>query len=100
MKGAADGLRGSGTSSKPQRSAEHTSELQSLTNLVCRLLLEKTAYLSAPPLSTSVYTRYFSTMGSLSTWALGVFWYFAEFFFLWSGAPPIFTSFPPPPISR
>src|SRR5438046_7502680 len=27
--------------SKEQRSEEHTSELQSLTNLVCRLLLEK-----------------------------------------------------------
>src|SRR5437016_9928762 len=27
--------------SKPARSEEHTSELQSLTNLVCRLLLEK-----------------------------------------------------------
>src|SRR5258706_3965188 len=26
---------------RPQRSEEHTSELQSLTNLVCRLLLEK-----------------------------------------------------------
>src|SRR5438046_10581402 len=26
---------------KPSRSEEHTSELQSLTNLVCRLLLEK-----------------------------------------------------------
>src|SRR5438046_8122990 len=26
---------------KPVRSEEHTSELQSLTNLVCRLLLEK-----------------------------------------------------------
>src|SRR5258706_9520783 len=26
---------------KKQRSEEHTSELQSLTNLVCRLLLEK-----------------------------------------------------------
>src|SRR5438046_7988377 len=26
---------------KPTRSEEHTSELQSLTNLVCRLLLEK-----------------------------------------------------------
>src|SRR5262249_57134555 len=26
---------------KPGRSEEHTSELQSLTNLVCRLLLEK-----------------------------------------------------------
>src|SRR5438093_1682067 len=30
-------LRGQG----PERSEEHTSELQSLTNLVCRLLLEK-----------------------------------------------------------
>src|SRR5258706_11962486 len=27
--------------SGPRRSEEHTSELQSLTNLVCRLLLEK-----------------------------------------------------------
>src|SRR5438093_7211724 len=27
--------------SSPPRSEEHTSELQSLTNLVCRLLLEK-----------------------------------------------------------
>src|SRR5437016_10255038 len=26
---------------EPRRSEEHTSELQSLTNLVCRLLLEK-----------------------------------------------------------
>src|SRR5262249_60891499 len=32
------GLIGGGD---PQRSEEHTSELQSLTNLVCRLLLEK-----------------------------------------------------------
>src|SRR5262249_60078663 len=28
----------------PDRSEEHTSELQSLTNLVCRLLLEKKKY--------------------------------------------------------
>src|SRR2546430_8579539 len=34
-----------------QRSEEHTSELQSQSNLVCRLLLEKknTAAFSAPP---------------------------------------------------
>src|SRR5438046_4920840 len=32
------GLR---TRAVPERSEEHTSELQSLTNLVCRLLLEK-----------------------------------------------------------
>src|SRR5262249_60381571 len=37
---AAAGRSPSGSSSPP-RSEEHTSELQSLTNLVCRLLLEK-----------------------------------------------------------
>src|SRR5258706_6793565 len=30
-----------GSSARRHRSEEHTSELQSLTNLVCRLLLEK-----------------------------------------------------------
>src|SRR5688572_32471742 len=30
-----------GASSRPKRSEEHTSELQSQSNLVCRLLLEK-----------------------------------------------------------
>src|SRR5258706_3788168 len=32
---------------RPLRSEEHTSELQSLTNLVCRLLLEKKKYRNA-----------------------------------------------------
>src|SRR5438046_4594411 len=32
---------GRGAPAPPPRSEEHTSELQSLTNLVCRLLLEK-----------------------------------------------------------
>src|SRR5258706_7190407 len=32
---------GTGGSTNTTRSEEHTSELQSLTNLVCRLLLEK-----------------------------------------------------------
>src|SRR5437016_10360306 len=32
---------GSGVRNSRRRSEEHTSELQSLTNLVCRLLLEK-----------------------------------------------------------
>src|SRR5262249_62040893 len=31
------------------RSEEHTSELQSLTNLVCRLLLEKKKHIAANP---------------------------------------------------
>src|SRR2546425_4970047 len=34
-------LRGSNTKAIPDRSEEHTSELQSLAYLVCRLLLEK-----------------------------------------------------------
>src|SRR5258706_5568408 len=37
-RGGVDGLNGP---PRRQRSEEHTSELQSLTNLVCRLLLEK-----------------------------------------------------------
>src|SRR5262249_60739160 len=36
-----DGQDGVSGSSQGRRSEEHTSELQSLTNLVCRLLLEK-----------------------------------------------------------
>src|SRR5437016_10140338 len=36
-----DHRRASGHGGGGQRSEEHTSELQSLTNLVCRLLLEK-----------------------------------------------------------
>src|SRR5258706_6843776 len=47
---------------KPVRSEEHTSELQSLTNLVCRLLLEKkklktlgsSVPLSAAPISSQI----------------------------------------------
>src|SRR5258706_7373009 len=35
------GRAGSARESERKRSEEHTSELQSLTNLVCRLLLEK-----------------------------------------------------------
>src|SRR5437016_11806809 len=34
-------VQGFGTPTGAERSEEHTSELQSLTNLVCRLLLEK-----------------------------------------------------------
>src|SRR5258706_7222417 len=36
-----DEAHGRGDQCRPRRSEEHTSELQSLTNLVCRLLLEK-----------------------------------------------------------
>src|SRR2546430_5727728 len=47
-----------------QRSEEHTSELQSQSNLVCRLLLEKKNSLSAatshptPPTKSRVLKRY------------------------------------------
>src|SRR2546430_4831721 len=37
------------------RSEEHTSELQSQSNLVCRLLLEKKTDMITPPISISVY---------------------------------------------
>src|SRR2546430_10141112 len=53
------GLRSSGWGrveawAVPSRSEEHTSELQSQSNLVCRLLLEKTNLSpSAPPTSDS-----------------------------------------------
>src|SRR5258706_7299045 len=41
----------------PGRSEEHTSELQSLTNLVCRLLLEKKKHNTTPrPHTTDVNT--------------------------------------------
>src|SRR5256885_8810381 len=38
------GARGQQTCSNTERSEEHTSELQSPCNLVCRLLLEKKKY--------------------------------------------------------
>src|SRR5437016_12081289 len=38
------------------RSEEHTSELQSLTNLVCRLLLEKKKHIVSPPAGSLVCT--------------------------------------------
>src|SRR5262249_62035297 len=41
------GDRKSGSSELDHRSEEHTSELQSLTNLVCRLLLEKKKMIEA-----------------------------------------------------
>src|SRR5438045_5087800 len=37
----------------PQRSEEHTSELQSLRHLVCRLLLEKKTKYIAKPIHTN-----------------------------------------------
>src|SRR5258706_3036756 len=53
------------------RSEEHTSELQSLTNLVCRLLLEKKKAAETPIFavtahSTSPYASCFATQPSHS----------------------------------
>src|SRR5438093_5211379 len=45
LKFAAARSRGLATAART-RSEEHTSELQSLTNLVCRLLLEKKKYMN------------------------------------------------------
>src|SRR5437016_10260735 len=51
-----------------QRSEEHTSELQSLTNLVCRLLLEKkktkwkrTHHYNTATVRTCIYLNYQTT---------------------------------------
>src|SRR2546422_6772626 len=38
--------RGAALSARPERSEEHTSELQSRLHLVCRLLLEKKKHIS------------------------------------------------------
>src|SRR5258705_6154222 len=40
------------------RSEEHTSELQSLRHLVCRLLLEKKKYIASTKQFTAPYCRY------------------------------------------
>src|SRR5256885_11331273 len=40
--------RGAGPSGGARRSEEHTSELQSPCNLVCRLLLEKKKHITTP----------------------------------------------------
>src|SRR3954462_226244 len=93
------------------RSEEHTSELQSHDNLVCRLLLEKkrkesrilprpwagdcTAWpgaceIAARPLLHSLP----SAPGSVHTLPF----YFVFFFFLKARPPPDFTPLPPPPL--
>src|SRR5438093_8773740 len=50
------GARGDGDRDLALRSEEHTSELQSLTNLVCRLLLEKKKQTDRPPFDISTAT--------------------------------------------
>src|SRR5258706_2846662 len=47
-----------GAGSATRRSEEHTSELQSLTNLVCRLLLEKKNHAISSLLDGWLYRHY------------------------------------------
>src|SRR5260370_10656393 len=51
-----------------QRSEEHTSELQSHLNLVCRLLLEKKKRYSFPYLSPPLGKKTFRDLGLCSTY--------------------------------
>src|SRR2546426_6469503 len=56
--GQRDGARSPGLPGDHRRSEEHTSELQSPCNLVCRLLLEKKKKIEPPPTpSASTSTR-------------------------------------------
>src|SRR5256885_13276623 len=53
---------------RPTRSEEHTSELQSPCNLVCRLLLEKKKQVNeTPPNKRNRMTHRRSTMSQVST---------------------------------
>src|SRR3954467_6867915 len=94
------------------RSEEHTSELQSHDNLVCRLLLEKKKSIAAElirhvsrpgprpyPLATrracpSPRSRAADPPPSPGLCDVKVF----SLFFLKNGAPPMFPPFPPPAV--
>src|ERR1039457_1213742 len=100
---------------KCRRSEEHTSELQSPCNLVCRLLLEKkkispsfknTPEPSAAWLVCACYTTRVCVSGAPVAWSTrtartrgrSVFVFF--FFFLEQGPPRIPPLFPPAPPSQ
>src|ERR1019366_479819 len=80
------------------RSEEHTSELQSLTNLVCRLLLEKKisprerAWVRCSPTASAMPKR---APGGSSTRRV----YASFFFFYCSATPGTLPSSPPQPFS-
>src|SRR3954466_3440134 len=95
------------------RSEEHTSELQSHDNLVCRLLLEKTHYSSSspfsslPPLPHSPPTSLRAAPPAPRARRLGLspsllFLSFlpSPHFFFWPVLPPHFHLFPPPRCCR
>src|ERR1022692_4687678 len=87
-------------SSGVTRSEEHTSELQSPCNLVCRLLLEKKKYALQAPRNA---VRALSQQAHGSAYAFGEDQLerrgapkliFLPFFFLLTGGPRTFTLFP------
>src|ERR1022692_2694619 len=90
------------------RSEEHTSELQSPCNLVCRLLLEKKHATATVPLTPNTH----GGGPSCSTTATKVTVFSGRtegvvfkvpksiFFFLIMGHPPTFTLFPSTALSR
>src|SRR6202521_1380574 len=94
------------------RSEEHTSELQSPQNLVCRLLLEKNnrkqhrVRLTARPLRGAAARTHSASadapvhhhrLGRSRLVPLSLF-FTVFFFFLKNGAPPEPSPFPPPPL--
>src|SRR3954449_3270319 len=96
---------------KSARSEEHTSELQSHSHLVCRLLLEKTKSIMIAP--GDLKERCKSQKGALRADVRGgalllVLWKAHQvlvkcavlpfFFFFKEPAPPVVSPFPPPPL--
>src|ERR1019366_6906080 len=92
-----------------RRSEEHTSELQSLTNLVCRLLLEKKQGRCTPRVHVHTapdqFAVCFCLLGCPSRAVLCppctlVPREPGSFFFLMSGGPRSLPLFPPAPLSQ
>src|SRR2546428_8395834 len=52
----------------PKRSEEHTSELQSRSDLVCRLLLEKKKKITVPQLSLMIVSTSMRSLTTLADW--------------------------------
>src|ERR1039457_2906879 len=85
---------------RPDRSEEHTSELQSPCNLVCRLLLEKKKARGPGGNRSCLLSqrqRAGWTQGLTGPVDLGQLGFF---FFLMIGRPPGSTLFPTPPLFR
>src|ERR1019366_5300694 len=83
-----------------KRSEEHTSELQSLTNLVCRLLLEKKRIGDSLPLVAPAHIhREIAPQADIVLHKHRPH-RVAHLFFLMTRAPPRSTLFPYPPLFR